>query len=303
MKKNILITGVAGFIGSKVAERFKNKNFNIIGVDDLSTGNLKNIPTGIRFIRGDLSQKKVISLLPKRCYQILHLAGQSSGEISFDDPINDLNKNTLSTLNLINYGIHQKVKLFLFASSMSVYGELIKKKASEKDVCNPLSCYGVSKLTSEKYLKIFSKKLPFVSLRMFNVYGPGQDMSNLRQGMVSIYLAQAIKNKKIIIKGSLNRVRDFIYIDDVVEGWFQASQSKKSINQIINIGSGKPTTVKKLIKLINKKIKKVNYKSSKGTKGDQNYVCSDNRSMRVKLGIKKFVSLEKGLEKFIASIK
>ena len=299
----VLITGVAGFIGSKVAERFKNKNLNIIGIDDLSSGNLRNIPKGIKFIKGDLSQKKTISLLPKRCYQILHLAGQSSGEVSFDDPAHDLEKNTLSTLNLISYGIKQKVKLFLFASSMSVYGEILKKKATEKDECNPLSCYGVSKLTSEKYLKIFSKKLPFVSLRMFNVYGPGQDMNNLRQGMVSIYLAQAITKKKIIVKGSLNRVRDFIYIDDVVEGWFQASKSKKSRNQVINIGSGVPITVKKLIKLITKKIKKVTYKSSKGTKGDQNYVCSDNRSMKLKLGIKKFVSLEKGLDKFISSVK
>tara|TARA_Y200000002_G_scaffold381085_1_gene394135 strand:- start:784 stop:1239 length:456 start_codon:yes stop_codon:yes gene_type:complete len=127
MKKNILITGVAGFIGSKVAQKFINENYNVIGVDDLSNGKKKNIPKGIKFIKADLSSKNIFSLLPKKCFKILHLAGQSSGEMSFDNPVSDLNKNTISTLNLIKYGIEKKVKLFLYASSMSVYGESSKK--------------------------------------------------------------------------------------------------------------------------------------------------------------------------------
>ncbi|MBA1339377.1 MAG: UDP-glucose 4-epimerase [Pelagibacterales bacterium] len=299
MKKNILITGVAGFIGSKVAARFKKENYNIFGVDDLSTGSLKNIPKGIKFIKADISNKKAINLLPKECYQILHLAGQSSGEISFEDPINDLNKNTSSTLNLIDYGIKKKVKLFLYASSMSVYGKLLKKKANEQDVCEPLSCYGVSKLTSEKYLKLFCKKLPFIGLRMFNVYGPGQNMNNLKQGMVSIYLAQALKNKKIIIKGSLNRVRDFIFIDDVVDAWFKASLLKKNLNQNINIGSGIPTSVKELVELITHKIKKTNFLIVKGTKGDQDFICSNNKLSKKIFNKKEFISLDLGLDKFI----
>tara|TARA_B110000971_G_scaffold217738_1_gene255241 strand:- start:3760 stop:4680 length:921 start_codon:yes stop_codon:yes gene_type:complete len=299
MKKNILITGVAGFIGSKVAARFKKENYNIFGVDDLSTGSLKNIPKGIKFIKADISNKKAINLLPKECYQILHLAGQSSGEISFEDPINDLNKNTSSTLNLIDYGIKKKVKLFLYASSMSVYGKLLKKKANEQDVCEPLSCYGVSKLTSEKYLKLFCKKLPFIGLRMFNVYGPGQNMNNLKQGMVSIYLAQALKNKKIIIKGSLNRVRDFIFIDDVVDAWFKASLLKKNLNQNINIGSGIPTSVKELVELITHKIKKTNFLIIKGTKGDQDFICSNNKLSKKIFNKKEFISLDLGLDKFI----
>tara|TARA_B110001452_G_scaffold215570_1_gene186751 strand:+ start:1620 stop:2540 length:921 start_codon:yes stop_codon:yes gene_type:complete len=303
MKKYILITGVAGFIASKIAEKFKNEKFNVIGIDDLSGGNKKNIPQGIRFIKGDLSHKKTLNSLPKNCYQILHLAGQSSGEVSFDNPISDLKKNTLSTLNLIEYGIASKAKLFLYASSMSVYGKLSKKKASEEDRCNPLSCYGVSKLASEKYLKIFSKKMPFLSLRMFNVYGPGQNMKNLRQGMVSIYLAQAIKNKKIIIKGSLKRVRDFIYIDDVVDAWFKASQLKKNLNQNINIGSGQPVSVKQLVQLIIRKIKKTKFKTTTETKGDQFYVCSNNNLLKTVLNKKQFISLDQGLNKFIKSVK
>lgn len=302
-RENILITGVAGFIGSRIALKFLNKKFNVFGVDDLSGGNKENIPKGIKFIKGDLSDKKTFSLFPKKCTKILHLAGQSSGEISFDDPVSDLKKNTLSTLNLIKYGVAVKAKLFLYASSMSIYGDSLKKKLSENDICNPLSCYGVGKLASEKYLKIFSKKLPFISLRMFNVYGPGQDMHNLRQGMVSIYLAQAIKNKKIIVKGSLNRVRDFIFIDDVVDAWYKASFLKKGLNRSINIGSGKAVSIKDLLKLIIKKIKNTKIEKKKGTRGDQFYVCSNNNLFKKKLNKKKFISLDQGLDKFINFLK
>ena len=302
MRKNILITGVAGFIGSKVAQKFLTKKYNVFGVDDLSTGKYKNIPKGVKFIKGDLSEKKIIKLLPKNCYQILHLAGQSSGEISFENPIKDLRKNTESTLNLINYGINRKVSLFLYASSMSVYGNLDKKRLSESNQCSPLSCYGTGELASENYLKVFSKQLPFLSLRMFNVYGPGQDMKNLQQGMVSIYLAQAIKNKKILVKGSLKRVRDFIFIDDVVEAWFKASLLKKGLNKCINIGSGRPVSVKQLLKLITKKIKNTKLRISKGTRGDQFYVCSNNNLLKKILNKKKFISLDQGLNKFISSL-
>ena len=92
LKKLILITGVAGFIGSSVANRFIQEGFHVVGVDNLSSGKTKNIPEEVDFIKGDLSNKKIINLLPKKCDKILHLAGQSSGEISFDDPIDDLKK-------------------------------------------------------------------------------------------------------------------------------------------------------------------------------------------------------------------
>ena len=91
---------------------------------------------------------------------------------------------------------------------MSVYGNSLNKKFDENSKINPISCYGVSKIASEKYIKVFSKKLPYVIFRMFNVYGSGQNMKDLRQGMVSIYLSQALSSNKILVKGSLDRKRD-----------------------------------------------------------------------------------------------
>tara|TARA_Y100000310_G_scaffold335835_1_gene418857 strand:+ start:11156 stop:12061 length:906 start_codon:yes stop_codon:yes gene_type:complete len=301
LKKIIIITGVAGFIGSRVATRFIEEGYEVIGIDDLSNGKIKNIPKGIDFIRGDLSRKKTISLLPRKCNQLLHLAGQSSGEISFDNPVVDLNKNTVSTLNLINYAIEKKVERIIYSSSMSVYGNK-KRRVNENDKCEPLSCYAVGKIMAEKYLHIYKKQLPYISFRMSNVYGPGQDMKNLRQGMVSIYLAQALKNKKILIKGSLKRKRDFIYIDDIVECWFKASVVNSCLNEIINVGTGVSTEVKKLITIILKKIPGTKYRLLKPTKGDQDFIYPDNSKLKSKLGIKKFIPLEEGLDLFISSL-
>ena len=292
---------MAGFIGSHVARRFIEQKYEVYGIDDLSTGYKKNVPTGVKFIKADLAKKNTYKFLPKNCDYILHLAGQSSGEISFSNPISDLEKNTVSTIRLIKYGIKSKTKKFLFASSMSVYGKLKKNKFKETDSCFPLSCYGTSKLSSEKYLEIFKEKLPYVSLRMFSVYGPGQDMKNLKQGMISIYLAQALKNKKVIVKGSLNRQRDFIYIDDVVECWFKAVVNKKCKNMIINVGTGKSVKVKKLLNLI-KKLLDAKIKLAGPTFGDQNKVCSNNHLLKTKLKIRKFTSLNTGLRYFINSL-
>ena len=227
---------------------------------------------------------------------ILHLAGQSSGK-SYYEPMKDLEMNTLSTLNLINYCKEMKLKKFMYASSMTVYGEKNKLKLSENMQCSPMSCYGNSKKICENYLQIYKKKIPYISLRMFNVYGPGQDMSNLKQGMMSIYLAQAINTKNIHIKGNLERARDFIFIDDVVEIWFRLFHLREK-NYEVNVGSGKATTVKELVSKI--KILLPGTKSYvKGkTPNAQFYVCSNNKKLTKKLKGFKFSQLDSGLKSF-----
>ncbi len=298
-KDRILITGVAGFIGSEICKKLLSKNLNIIGVDDLSTGKKTNVPSKIKFFKFDLSNYKNLKKLPK-CDYILHLAGQSSGDVSFDDPDEDLKKNTTSTLNLIKYGIECKAKKIIYASSMSVYGDLKKRKYNENLKTIPKSCYGVSKLASENYLKIFSKKLNYITFRMFNVYGPGQDLKNLRQGMVSIYLAQAIKRKKIIVKGSLNRVRDFVYIDDVVDIWIK-SIYKNIKNETINLSTGRETSIKELLILIKKLIPETKIIKNNSTRGDQLNSVGDSKKL-IKIFRHSFVPLETGLKKFFKSV-
>lgn len=294
----VLITGVAGFIGSHVAARFLKEGYEVVGVDDLSSGKIENVPKGIQFIEADLAIRSSVDNLPSDCGLILHLAGQSSGEISFDDPVLDLEKNTVSTLNLIQYGIRNSSERIVYASSMSVYGEVDEQASGESLHPQPLSCYGVGKLASEGYLKVYQDKLPYVALRMFNVYGPGQDLNNLRQGMVSIFLAQAVKNGKIEVKGNLSRYRDFIYIDDVVEAWLRAGTKLSAKNQIINVGTGIKTTIGDLLEKIRHSVDGSEFFVQGSTPGDQNGIFADISKIEKLLGITHFTPLDEGLPLF-----
>ncbi len=294
----ILITGIAGFIGSQIALNAIEREHTVFGVDDLSQGKLDNVPNGCTFLQYDLANKDLKQYLPKDIDIILHLAGQSSGEISFDDPVVDLKKNVISTLNLIEYGISIKAKKIIYASSMSVYGITEDRPITEQDLCQPLSCYGVGKLAAENYLKIYQNQLPFVSLRMFNVYGPGQDLNNLRQGMVSIYLAYANKTGHIPVKGSLDRFRDFIFISDVVNIWMQCLENEQIYNKIFNLGTGIKTTVFSLLQQIKTLYPKLTWKEQNNTIGDQFGIYADPTFLRENFKFDKFITLADGLKIF-----
>jgi UDP-glucose 4-epimerase len=296
--KTVVVTGVAGFIGSQVAARMGREGIAVVGVDDLSSGKVANIPSTIEFVEGDLAVQGTIAKLPKQCAAVLHLAGQSSGEMSFDDPVADLHKNTVSTLNLIQYAISVGVQRFVYASSMSVYGNVPDAPIAEDEHVAPLSCYGVGKLAAENYLTVFAKQLSSVNMRMFNVYGPGQDMSNLRQGMVSIYLAQALANKHIVVKGSLERFRDFIFIEDVVEAWFRAATFEGVGGSTINIGTGVRTTVAQVLETVKSHVAGTTVEVTDPTPGDQNGIYADTARLRSVLQMNEFVGFAEGVRRF-----
>lgn len=298
MKTTLLITGIAGFIGSKIAHKAIENGYDVVGVDDLSMGNKDNIPPHIPFYAFDLSKKELVEQLPKNIDYILHLAGQSSGEISFDDPILDLEKNTHATLNLIAFGIKNNVKKILYASSMSVYGTVGDHPISENTEPKPLSCYGVGKRASEHYLTIFSHQLPFVSFRMFNVYGPGQDLKNMRQGMVSIFLSQAVENNSILVKGSLDRFRDFIYIDDVVHCWLKAIELNELNNITVNLGTGERTDIRTLVTEIGRHFDNPEITVEGSTPGDQFGIYADTAKLKAYFNINALISLQEGIYRF-----
>ncbi len=298
----VVVTGVAGFIGAAVARRLVAEGFRVAGVDDLSSGRRSQIPTEVDLIEADLALGDSMRRLPTKALAVLHLAGQSSGEISFDDPVGDLEKNTVSTLRLVDYARQVRVARFVYASSMSVYGKVQDAPISEATLTEPLTCYGIGKLASESYLRVFSHHLPSVSLRMFNVYGPGQDLDNLRQGMISIYLAQAHRTQRIIVKGDPERFRDFVYIDDVVEAWFRCTTLDQIPVSIINVGSGVRTTVREVLHEISRLVPGVTVEFTTGTPGDQFGIYSDSTRMRQVLGIRATTPLDEGLRMFSQTI-
>jgi UDP-glucose 4-epimerase len=297
--QRFIITGVGGFIGAHVARRFLAEGHAVTGVDDLSSGKRENVPAGVDFIEADLADASTMTRLPRDARAVLHLAGQSSGEISFDDPVADLEKNTVSTLNLVRFGLEIKLPRLVYASSMSVYGTVPDAPVPETQPPAPLSCYGVSKFAAENYLRVYARQQPFVAMRMFNVYGPGQDLSNLRQGMVSIYLAQALRGGLIEVKGGLDRFRDCIHVNDVVEAWFRATTTDAALGESLNIGTGVRTTVRQLLERICELVPGSRYEIRGGTPGDQSGIYADNSRLRRLLGMDKFTPLADGLSNFV----
>lgn len=295
-----LVTGGAGFIGAAVARNLIGQGNNVVVVDNLSTGRLDNVPEGAIFFESacqdvDLFEK----LLDYRFDAIFHIAGQSSGEISFDDPVYDLQTNGQSTIQLLNYCRKTGCRKFIYASTMSVYGQLDEKAlpVCESLKPTPQSFYGVGKLASEHYLRIYTMfGITTTALRLFNVYGPGQNLSNMRQGMVSIFMAQALNEGKIHVKGSANRFRDFVYIDDVVSGFLSCNQFVDNAYRCFNICTGVKTTVGTLVNHIVEGVGgEINIKYEGSTPGDQFGITGDSTSFRLATGWNANMPLKEGL--------
>jgi UDP-glucose 4-epimerase len=272
---NVLITGGAGFIGSNLALFLSEKKCNVTIIDNLSTGHIKNIPTSVKFLKGDVSNSNFVNSINIEFDVIFHLAAQSSNEVSFSNPINDLNLNVKPILLLLELAKRTNCKKIIFTSSMCVYSGTHNKDNifSETDNLNPNTFYSIHKLTCEYYLKLYKKhyNIDYTIFRLFNCYGPGQSLSNLKQGMLSIYLRQFIDPKfdDVLIKGDINRFRDFIYIDDVVNILFDSIKNKKFSNNIINLGTGVKTSVKNIIEALKKHGKyKKNIRIEGNTIGD-----------------------------------
>ncbi|MGE0268316.1 MAG: NAD-dependent epimerase/dehydratase family protein [Candidatus Omnitrophota bacterium] len=251
--KKCIVTGGAGFIGSNIARRLIESGYQVFILDDLSTGFERNIPAGAEFIRLDVSDPKACACadLPETIDVVYHIAAQPSGEASFEDPTRDCDVNYKATYNMLELSRRKCAGRFLFASSMSVYGEVNEDNfvVSEKDPPRPSSYYGCHKLSSENIIRIAGANsgLDTTCFRLFNVYGYNQNMHNMKQGMVSIYMSYLLNNQPVHVKGSLDRFRDFIFVDDVVEAFIKSEKEPATFGGVYNLGTGIKTTVEELL--------------------------------------------------------
>ncbi len=298
-----LVTGGAGFIGAAAAKTLLDAGHRVVVLDNLSTGALENVPKGAEFVRGDCQDASVYERLPAGPYAaIYHIAGQSSGEISFDDPVYDLQTNTQSTLLLLKFALKSDCRRFLYSGTMSVYGDQPDAPVTEDAPCAPKSFYGVGKLASEHYLRIYEAYgVRGTVLRLFNVYGAGQNMANLRQGMVSIYLAQALKSRSIQVKGGADRFRDFVAVDDVVAAFLACEKTPETAGKIFNVCTGKRTTVSELLELLLPCLPfPVEVKFDGSTPGDMHGITGDHGRLTAATGWKPRVALPDGLRAMAA---
>lgn len=283
---HVLVTGGAGFIGSALARRLVAEGHEVTVADNFSSGFRANVPAGVRIVQADLATERGTKALEKVPLEVVcHLAGQSSGEASFDDPEKDFGANGRSTLLLSRLAESRGARVFLHASSMSVYGTPPGLPVPETAPLRPMTYYGASKAYAEHTLGLSDKSMRTASLRMFSVYGPGQDLSNMRQGMVSIFLSYILAGGPVVVKGSLERVRDLVHVEDVVDAWM-AAITRDEARGPINIGTGHGTSVSDMIEQLSTGagmgLPKV--REASATPGDQQKMIADIRRARQMLG-------------------
>jgi UDP-glucose 4-epimerase len=207
----------------------------------------------------------------------------------------------MSTVLLLDFARKKGIKRFVFASTMSVYGDQTYLPVKESSCVDPKSFYACGKLASENYLKIYSNfGIESTALRLFNVYGPGQDLENLKQGMLSIYLAQAISKGEILVKGSKERFRDFVYIDDVVNAFVKSYFGEWKGFNVYNVCSGKPTMVSELLDRIQESLgKEIGTLLSDGTPGDMFGIYGNYDKINSDFSWKPTTFLNDGLKKMV----
>jgi len=249
MKNRVIVTGGAGFIGSHLVDRLIDMDFEVLIIDNLSSGLEKNLNEKAEFFKKDICDEDIGSVVKNYSPSfIFHLAAQIDVRKSLADPLWDEGINIRGTLNLLEAARSAKIKKIIFSSTGgAIYGEA--KNANEKILPEPLSPYGVAKLTCEHYLRVYSewKNVPFTSLRYGNVYGPRQDPYG-EAGVVAIFCNQLINDGKSILFGQGTMVRDYIFVSDVVEANIMAMD--RGDGGIYNIGTGKPTTVSELFSIL-----------------------------------------------------
>jgi len=248
----ILVTGGAGFIASQIADAFILEGHKVFILDNLSTGFESNINPKAVFIKADIGDKSLSSLFEKEKFDVVnHHAAQMDVRRSVVDPAFDATTNILGTISLLQNCIRTGVKKFMFASTGgAVYGEQSYFPADEHHPIAPLSPYGISKFTVEKYLFFYHAqyKLNYTILRYANIYGPRQNPFG-EAGVVAIFSTKLLRGDQPVINGSGLQTRDYVFVGDVVKA--NVTTLKDDASDIYNIGTGIETDVNELFHIIN----------------------------------------------------
>lgn len=255
----ILITGGLGFIGSNLATKLSILGHDIVIVDNLNPlygGNKYNLHEAnnknIELIIGDVKDKELMLKLTKDVDIIFHFAAQVSYIDSLNMVYDDVDTNVLSTLNILeSIKNMDKKPIVVFSSSRLVYGK-INGLIDENYPTNPISIYGINKLTSERYIQTYHKNfgIPYIILRLTNPYGMKQQMKHSKYSIIGWFIRQAMENKTITVFGDGTQKRDYIYIDDVIDSILLLISKEEYKNKIYNVGSNISIEFREMIEKI-----------------------------------------------------
>jgi len=295
---NFLITGAAGFLGSALANRLAREGHQVRGLDDLSTGDPQALSTDVHFTRGDVNDRPKLWTLLQEVDCVYHLAARVSVPESLLYPREYNAVNVGGTVSLMEAMRDVGVRRVVFISSGAVYGDQSNQPLKCEATPYPRSPYAVSKLAAEYYVRTIGDLwgIETVSLRVFNAYGPGQHLPASHPPVIPYFLRQAVRGGTLVVHGSGNQTRDYVYVDDVVNAMVAAATASGIDDAVINIGSGTETSVKELVRLVlettgSKSEVIYNHQSDPGV----SRMCADLGAARKKLSFQPRVSLADGL--------
>ncbi len=259
-RTNILVLGADGFIGSNLVKSLqKDEAYKIFTFDLFKNGVSKNInyfDDNLIMVHGNFLNKEDLKNALKNIDYVFHFIFLTTPGSSMNDPLMDINTNIVGTINLLEECVKANVKRIIFSSSGgAIYGNENKNIYTEEDTTNPISPYAISKLAIEKYLEYFkiNRGLDYLILRYANPYGPGQNITG-SQGIIPIFLNLIRQNKPITIFGDGENIRDYIFIDDLIN-ITRSLFLKETKHKIYNVGSGKGESINKIVDIIAEVVK------------------------------------------------
>jgi len=313
--KTWLITGVAGFIGSNLLEKLLKLDQVVVGVDNFSTGLLRNLDEvknlvtneqwkRFTFIKGDIRDYTTCETAVKGVDYVLHQAALGSVPRSIADPITSNAANITGFLNMLQAAKEEKVESFTYAASSSTYGDHPALPKKEENIGHPLSPYAVTKLVNELYAGVYARTYGFktIGLRYFNVFGPRQDPNGAYAAVIPKWTASMIKGEDVFINGDGETSRDFCFIENTVQmNILAATAPDDSKNEVYNVALGDRTTLNDLYQSIQTSLNNLGFKLEKGPTyrdfraGDVRHSQANINKAKDKLGYLPEYRIQEGL--------
>ncbi len=310
MKKNILVTGGAGFIGSNLVEALLNdpRVGKVRVIDNLSTGYLNNLKefndnTDFEFVEGDIRDYQTCLEVCEDMDFITHQAALGSVPRSINDPITTNAVNITGSLNIFSAAKEKGVKRVIFAASSSTYGDSQTLPKVEDVIGKPLSPYAVTKYVVELYADVFAKTyadFEYIGLRYFNIFGPKQSPNGAYAAVIPLFAEALLKGNSPTINGDGSVSRDFTYVENAVQANLLAlfTEDKEAVNQIYNVACGDRTTLNELYFTLQKAAKSDLMPIYGATRiGDIPHSLADINKIKNKLNYQEKVRVKEGLIK------